>query len=441
MLAMIMSVRVKWESDVVDSLVLEFFAWMAPIFAQAEQPGESDAIIDVVQRYAWLLIAATLVGMVIRRFSIPYAVALVLGGLAIQASHVGTVPDLDPELILFVFLPPLLFDAAFRLDARHARSLVRPILILALPGVLTAAFVVGLVVWLVLDLPLAVALLFGSIVAATDPVAVIGIFRQLKVAHRMSIIAEGESLINDGMAITLYVVLLEWATSGSFNPVDGMSTFGIEVLGGIAIGAVLGLASSSLTRFVDDHLIEMLLSVSLAFGSYLVADAVHASGALACVAAGFLHGSYGRSIGMSANTRDLLDDLWEFLGFVANALVFLILGLNVHVENLLDEAWPVTVAVVAVLGTRAIVTAITGALTPREDDPVRSWREAALLTWGGLRGALTAALALALPTETPHREVITAMAFGVVLFTLVVQGLTLPVVIRKLGLGRGDEED
>ncbi len=408
---------------------------VVPLLLQAESAEPSD-VVAVVQRYAWLLIAATLVGMVIRRFSIPYAVALVLGGLAIQVSHVGTVPDLDPELILFVFLPPLLFDAAFRLDAREARSLVHPILILALPGVLIAAVAVGLVAWVVLDLPLSIALLFGSIVAATDPVAVIGIFRQLKVAHRMSIIAEGESLINDGMAITLYVVLLQWATSGSFNPVDGLSTFGLEVLGGLAIGAALGLASSRLTAFIDDHLIEMLLSVSLAYGSYLTADAVHASGALACVAAGVLHGSYGRAVGMSANTRQLLDDLWEFLGFVANAIVFLLLGLSVHAQDLIDDAWAVTVAVVAVLGTRAVVTAVTGALTPREDDPVRTWQEAALLTWGGLRGALTAALALALPPDTPHREIVTAMAFGVVLFTLVVQGLTLPIVIRRLGLGQ-----
>lgn len=415
--------------------------WLAGIdsawrmLAQAES-GEPSELVGAVQRYAWLLIAATLVGMVVRRFAIPYAVALVVGGLLIQASHVGTVPDLDPDLILFVFLPPLLFDAAFRLDAREARSLVRPILILALPGVLLAALAVGLVVWAVLGLPLSVALLFGSIVAATDPVAVIGIFKQLKVTHRMSVIAEGESLVNDGMAITLYVVLLQWALSGSFDALDGLSVFGLEVIGGIAIGGALGLASSRLTNFTDDHLIEMLLSVSLAYGSYMAADAVHASGPLACVAAGFLHGSYGRSVGMSANTRQLLDDLWEFLGFVANALVFLLLGFSVHAEDLLDDAWPVTVAVAAVLVTRAVVTSLTGAAAPGRDDPVRSWQEAALLTWGGLRGAITAALALALPPDTPHREVVTAMAFGVVLFTLVIQGLTLPIVIKRLGFSR-----
>ncbi|MEJ7761760.1 MAG: sodium:proton antiporter [Thermomicrobiales bacterium] len=400
------------------------------------EQGANPAIIGTVQGYAWLLLAATLVAMAVRRLNIPYAVALVIGGLAIEASHVGTVPDLDPDLLLFVFLPPLLFDAAFRLDARHARSLMRPILILALPGVLLATLMVGGAVWLVLDLPLSAAFLFGSIVAATDPVAVIGIFQQLKVTHRLSLIAEGESLVNDGMAITLYVVLLEWAVTGSFDAVGSLGTFGLEVLGGVFIGGVLGWASSRLTQQSDDHLVEMLLSLSVAYGSFLVADAIGASGALACVAAGFVHGSYGRSIGMSANTRELLDDLWEFLGFVANALVFLLLGFSVHVNDLIDEAWPVTVAVIAVLLTRALLTSLTGYLTPYQDDPVRTWREAALLTWGGLRGALTAALVLALPPDTPHRDVLVAMAFGVVLFTLVVQGLTLPVVIRRLDLGR-----
>ena len=398
--------------------------------------GTQTAIVGTVQSYAWLLLAATLVGMVVRRFNIPYAVALVGGGLAIDASRVVAVPGLNPDVLLFVFLPPLLFDAAFRLDAVEARALVRPVLLLAVSGVLLATVLVGGVVWAVLDLPLAVALLFGSIVAATDPVAVIGVFHQLRVVPRLSVIAEAESLVNDGMAITLYVVLLGWAASGSFDALGSLATFGLEVVGGVMTGGILGLGSSRLTRFSDDHLIEMLLSVSVAYGSYLIADAVGASGALACVAAGFVHGSYGRSIGMSENTRERLDDLWEFLGFLANAVVFLVLGFSVHAGELIDDAWPISVAVLAVLLARVVVTSLAGLLGPSRGDPVRSWREAALLTWGGLRGALTAALALALPPATPHREVVIAMALGVVLFTLVVQGLTLPLVIRRLRLGR-----
>jgi CPA1 family monovalent cation:H+ antiporter len=300
---------------------------------------------------------------------------------------------------------------------------------------------VGVAVWAVLGLSLPAALLFGSIIAATDPVAVIDIFRQLHVAHRMSLIAEGESLINDGMAITIYVVLLDWAVSGDLHPFDAIGTFGLEVLGGIAIGGMIGFLSSRVTSFADDHLVEMLLSVSVAYGSYLTADMIGASGPLACVAAGVVHGSYGRTIGMSANTRERLDDLWEFFGFGANALVFLLLGLNVHTQDLLDDAWPIAVAVVAALVARILVTSVAGAMTPRHDEPVRSWQEAALLTWGGLRGALTAALALALPASTPYRGQLIAMAFGLVLFTLVVQGLTLRPLIRRLGLGQASASE
>jgi CPA1 family monovalent cation:H+ antiporter len=409
----------------------------APPSTPALVEGTGLASIEgVVEQYAWLLLAATVVGMLARWLSVPYAVALVVGGLLITESHVAAVPELDPNVLLFVFLPPLLFDAAFRLEARELRPLIQPVLLLAVPGVLLTAIFVGLVLWLVLDLPLAVALLFGSIVAATDPVAVIGIFHHLKVDRRLSVIAEAESLVNDGMAITLYVVLLGWAVTGSFDAGDSLVVFGREVLGGVLIGGALGLAGSRLTSLIDDHLIEMTLSVSLAYGSYLIADTVGASGPLACVAAGLIHGSYGRAIGMSANTRQLLDDLWEFLGFVANALVFLLLGFSVHLEDLLDHAWAVAVAIVAVLAGRALVTGLVGQATPARDDPVRSWSEAALLTWGGLRGALTAALALALPADTPHLDEITAMAFGVVLFSLVVQALTLPALIRRLGFAR-----
>ncbi|MEJ7838415.1 MAG: sodium:proton antiporter [Thermomicrobiales bacterium] len=402
----------------------------------ASESQQESVVIETVQRYAWLLLAATLVGIIVRRFNIPYAVALVIGGLALEASHLGFIPVLDSEVLLFVFLPPLLFDAAFRIDAREVRSLYRPILVLAVPGVLFTALFVGWVLWWLLDLPVATAILFGTVVAATDPVAVLSVFKQLKVSHRLSLVAEAESLVNDGMAITLYIVLLDWVVTGRFSASASLATFCLEVAGGVAIGCVIGLASSRLTRSVDEHLVEMLLSVSVAYGSYLIADRVGASGALACVAAGFIHGSYGRTIGMSAATRDLLDDLWEFLGFVANAIVFLLLGVSVHVEDLLENGWSVTVAILAVLLARVLVTAGAGRITPWRHDPAHTWREAVLLIWGGLRGALTAALVLALPSTVPYRDELTAMAFGVVLFTLVVQGLTLPTLVHRLHLGR-----
>ncbi|MDP9353876.1 MAG: cation:proton antiporter, partial [Chloroflexota bacterium] len=181
--------------------------WLAMLAVEGGA-DEARAVEGVTRQFAWLLLGAALVGMLARWIRVPYAVTLVIGGLLLEESHVAQVPNLDPNVLLFVFLPPLLFDAAFRLDARELRVLLRPVLVLAVPGVLITALVVGGVLAVVLDVPLAAALLFGSIVAATDPVAVIGVFQGLKVSKRLAVIAEAESLINDGMAVTLYIVLV-----------------------------------------------------------------------------------------------------------------------------------------------------------------------------------------------------------------------------------------
>lgn len=197
---------------------------------------------------AVLLLGAAIVGMLARGLGVPYATALVIGGLLVEESHITTVPHLEPGVVLFGFLPPLLFDAAFRLDVREARVLVRPILFLALPGTVATAAIVGAVVVGALKLALAVGLLFGSVVAATDPVAVVGVFKSLHAPRRLAAIAEGESLINDGIAITIYTVVLALALGQPTGPVEVTLVLGREVVGGVVIGAVLGFAFSRLTR-------------------------------------------------------------------------------------------------------------------------------------------------------------------------------------------------
>jgi len=388
---------------------------------------------QLARQFALLLLGAALVGMLARRIGVPYAVALVVGGLLIEESRITTVPTLDPGLVLFGFLPPLLFDAAFRLDTREARLLLRPILLLALPGTLLTAVAVGGIVTVVLHLPLVVGLLFGSLVAATDPVAVVGVFKGLRASPRLAAIAESESLINDGVAITIYTAVLGLALTGAGSAAEVLRIFGQEVVGGVLIGGVLGLAFSRLTGAVDDHLIEMMLSLALAYGSYLAAQWVHASGPLACVAAGVIHGSYGRQIGMSETTRRLLDDLWEFLGFVTNAIVFVLVGFTANLTSLATHAWPAIVAIVAALLARFLLLGAP-TLLPRTGPLATSSAERLVLAWSGLRGALTVTLALALPPEAPERDLLVAMSFGVVLFTLLVQGMTLPLLLRKLGL-------
>lgn len=385
---------------------------------------------------AWMLMGAALVGMLAYRIRVPYAVALVLGGIVVEESHLFELPHLEPGVLLFVFLPPLLFDAAFRLDEKELRSVARPVLVLSLPGTLATALIVGIVVSFALHVAPAVGVLFGSIVAATDPVAVVAVFRGLNAPARLEVIAEGESLINDGIAITLYTATLALATSGSADFAAALGLFVREVIGGIAIGVVLGVLFSRATAVIDDHRIEMTLSTALAYGSYLIAQSVETSGALACVAAGLIHGSYGRQAGMSERTTRLLDDLWEYFGFLANALVFLLVGFSASLSSLMAQVFPVLVAIAGVLISRLVVVLGPPLLIPRR--MVATTRaERAVLIWGGLRGALTITLALALPPDLLERQLLIAMAFGVVLFTLLVQGVTLPILVQRAGLARG----
>ncbi|HEY3063924.1 MAG TPA: sodium:proton antiporter [Chloroflexota bacterium] len=386
-----------------------------------------------VRALTWMLVGASIVGMLAYRAHIPYAVALVLGGLIVEESGLIAVPHLEPGVLLFVLLPPLLFDASFRLDDRELRSVAHPVWLLALPGTLVTAFIVGGSVSVVLRLPLEVGLLFGSIVSATDPVAVVAVFRSLHAPARLSVIAEAESLINDGIAITMYTVLIGLVTAGQADLMAGTGLFVRQVVGGITIGTVMAVGFSRLAATIDDHSIEMTLSTALAYGSYLVAQSFDTSGALACVAAGLIHGSYGRRVGMTESTTRLLDDLWEYFGFIANAIVFMLVGFSANLRSLVAEAWPVATGIVVVLLARVIIV-LTVPQPLRRIDISRA--ERTVLVWGGLRGALTITLALAVPPQVAERQLLLTMAFGVVLFTLLVQGMTLPLVVRRAGLAQ-----
>jgi Na+:H+ antiporter len=398
-------------------------------------PFDVEGTVNVL---AVMLLGAALLGIIAWRINLPYAVALVIGGIAVEQLHVGSLPQLEPRVLLFVLLPPLLFDAAFRLDDVQLRRLVQPVLWLAVPGTVATAVIVALVLAFTLHVPLTEALLFGSIVSATDPVAVVGVFRNLDAPRRLAVLVEGESLINDGVAITLYTATIGLAASGSADLPGALLLFVREVIGGVGIGLVFGIVFSRVTAMIDDHMIEMTLSTALAYGSYLVAQSVETSGALACVAAGLVHGSYGRQVGMSERTRRLLDDLWEYFGFVVNAVVFLLVGFTTNLAALAADAVPVIASIVGVLLARIVVVMIPPELLrlTRRIRVVTSHGERAVLIWGGLRGALTITLALALPADFADRQLLIAMAFGVVLFTLLVQGVTLSFVIQRAGLAQ-----
>jgi CPA1 family monovalent cation:H+ antiporter len=376
-----------------------------------------------------LLLVASGVTVFVRRFRIPYTVALVLAGLVLSFTP-GLEAEVSPHLILSLFVPPLLFEAALHLNLIELRRNISTIVLLAVPGVILTMLLVGTVVALGAGLSWPAALLFGALIAATDPVAVIGIFRKLGAPQRLTVLLESESLLNDGTAIVLFKLALVAVITGHFSPVEGLLDFVRVGFGGILVGVVLGWLISRLIARIDDHLVETTLTTVLAFGSYLVAeDLFDVSGLLAVVAAGLVAGNIGPR-GMSPTTRIVLTNFWEYVAFLANSAVFLLIGIQVDLPELLANWQTILWAIVAVLVSRAVVVYLLSRLGR---DLPKQWRH--VLFWGGLRGAITLALALSIPGEMgPERVTITAMAFGVVLFTLLAQGITMDGLLKRLGV-------
>ncbi|MCJ7570204.1 MAG: Na+/H+ antiporter [Anaerolineales bacterium] len=390
-----------------------------------------DNVLDLVELEFLILGALLIVSFVavaVRRFRIPSTVVLVLVGIALSFRTSQPI-ELTSDIILFFFLPPLLFEAAFHLDLRRLQRDTPTIALLATVGVLLSTIVVGGIVSIGTGLPLGVALVFGSLIAATDPVSVVAIFRKLGAPKRLEVLLEGESLFNDGTAIVLFGLALEALLIGEFNFVDGILGFILVSGGGIIVGLGLGWVISRMIAMVDDHLIGTTLTTVLAFGAYLVAEQLHLSGVLAVVAAGLITGSIGEK-GMSPTTRIAVFNFWEYITFLVNSAIFLMIGLQIKVSALWESRVLGLWAILAVLAARAI--SIYGLTSFRRSIPSK-WRH--VLFWGGLRGAIALALTLSLPAVMgEHRNTLTLMTFSVVLFTLLFQGISMEGLLRKLGL-------
>jgi CPA1 family monovalent cation:H+ antiporter len=379
-----------------------------------------------------LLLIASLVAIVVRRLHIPYTVALVVVGLLLTTQSTLEL-DLTPELILALFVPPLVFEAAFHLNLTELRRNAYSILIMAIPGVLITTIIVGGIVSFGTSLSLSVALVFGALIAATDPVAVVALFRLLGVPKRLAVLVEGESLFNDGTALVLFQLMVAIVITGQFNFVTSLIDFVRVSAGGIMLGLALGWVISRLIARIDDYLIEITLTTVLAYGAYLLAEQLHFSGVLAVVAAGLITGGLGPQ-GMSPTTRIVLYNFWEYVTFLVNSLVFLLIGLEVDLQILFAAWQPILWAIGAVLFSRVIVVYGLGWLTRRFAEPISiRWRH--IIAWGGLRGALSLALALSLPLAFgPDRDLLRTMAFGVTLFTLLIQATTMAPLVRRLGI-------
>jgi CPA1 family monovalent cation:H+ antiporter len=404
---------------------------------------------SAIEFLIWLLIAASIIAVVANRLRIPYTVALVLGGLALGSLHLPVLemiyqshrPEwLTPDIVLILFLPPLLFEGSLKINARSLFRNMFPILLLANLGVLAATIITGYALHSEIEIPLTTALLFGAIISATDPISVLAVFKDLSVAKRLSLLVEGESLLNDGTAVVLFQILLAGIVTGNLSIGGGIGQFLQAVMGGGLVGFALGYVASQLTKRIDEPQIEITLTTILAYSSYLLGHYLNVSGVIATVAAGLTVGNLGTKTGMSARTRLALWAFWEYASFVINSLVFLLIGMEVHITDLLEGWRPILLAVFAVLLGRSLsvyaLTPLSNAVTQKI--PLR-WQH--VLVWGGLHGSLSLALALSLGRDFPYRGQILTLTFGVVAFSIIVQGLTIKPLLRALRVSGLKEEE
>jgi CPA1 family monovalent cation:H+ antiporter len=422
-----------------------------------------DTTLQLIRLFVVLVGAAALVTILARRINLPYTVALVAFGMAAGTLSPSLRIEITPQLVLVVLLPGLVFEASYQIDFGKLRPSLLGVSLLAGPGVLVSAALVALFLHLGAGLPTDQAFIVGAMLAATDPAAVIATFKRLSSPRRLATLIESESLFNDGTGIVAFTIAVSFVTSAA-SPLDIGVEFVSVVVVSAAIGAVAGWAASRILPNVGDHLIEISLSVVLAFGTYLVADALHLSGVIATAVAGMVLGNYGRSLGMSQRTEEALDTVWEFVAFLATAFVFLVVGFSISLRTLADVAVPIAWAIAATFVGRAIIVyGFLGALRllrrgsrhgrasggrpggrassatpeaadgrePDEGDMPVSWLH--VIYWSGLRGAVSTALALSLPSDLPNRSLLQGITFGVVLFTLLVQATTAELVVDRWG--------
>ena len=375
---------------------------------------------------AALLGVAVLIALGAERLRIPSAVALVAFGAGTAAIHSVALPFPFGATLIFVLLPPLIFEAAWTIDLRSLQRTAVRIALLAVPGVVLAAGLTGYGIALSGLLPAAAAILLGAIVSATDPVAVIAIFRRLTVPVDLQTIVEGEAIANDGVALVVYGIALSFATGGATDSVVRETAHAVvAVVGGTLIGVLWAFVVAFVISRTSTGTIEVTATVVLAYLAYLSADRLQCSGIFATAAAAITLHALQHAAPVGA--KDDVDAFWATIAFIANSFVFLITGLQLQLGRIVNEPLLVVVAIVAVVLSRAVLALLV--------IRIPAWRWTVVCA--GMRGGLSLVLALALPPEVPYRAPIIDAVFAVVLFTLVVQGVALEPLLARLGFQSG----
>jgi len=403
----------------------------------------SESILILMALLALAMIAAPLT----RSLPIPFTVVLVGIGIALGWTSQFWEPlhqlqhfRLTPDLVLFIFLPTLIFESGYNLDARQLIKDIFPVLVLAVPALLLSTFLVGAGLHLVFDMPLSLALLFGALISATDPVAVISLFKELGAPLRLTVLVEGESLFNDATAIVVFNILLGMALVGGSMDGHTMLHAGYEFIyvffGGALLGLICGLIVCEWMRLMRDNFSAILvLSVILAYVSFIFAEhCLHVSGVMAVVGASLCLGVYGVTR-ISHHAGELLRESWEVFAYICNALLFLLVGLSVDLHNLATHLPYIAVAIVLVLLSRlpAVYLMLPATLRRFHLPAVRSG-DKHIMWWGGLKGGLAIAIVLSLPEDLAARQLLLDMTLGVVIFTLLINAPSIKPLMNKLGM-------
>jgi CPA1 family monovalent cation:H+ antiporter len=384
------------------------------------------------QTGAILLLIAAVVAMLTRRLRLPYSVGLVAAGLLLTVLPFAPKVSLTKDLIFTALLPPLLFEAAFYLDWSQLRRDFSVIAVLATLGVALSAGVTAVGMHYLAHWQWLGALVFGVLIAATDPVSVIATFKEAKVAGRLLVLVEAESLFNDGTAAVAFGVVVALASGRQLTSL-GITVMLLKTIGGgIVCGAAVALGALLLVGRTDDHLVEITFTTVAAYGSFLLADHFGVSGVLATITAGLLMGNVTSFGAISERGKEAVQAFWEYAAFVANSLVFLLIGMHGAHENFVAIWIPAIIAIALVTLGRAVAIYPCCFLFSRSSLRV-TMKHQHILVWGGLRGAVALALALGLPPEIPRREEIVAISFAVVAFSVFAQGLTVAPFGRRLG--------